>query len=359
MSLEEKDAILNSNNRLPYVLNGVPIIIKSLIKFWWIFLIVGIIAGIAGIYYASRQKPTYKSRLTFALDDGDRGGIGNFISLASQIGINFGSGKNIFAGDNIIEIMKSRSMLERVLLSVDTFHNKPYTLIEYYLEIANSRKSNSKIKDIHFPPGQAKSTFSYHQDSVLYLIYIDFSKKYLKAERPDRKLSLYEVNVTSPDEKFTKDFTDRIVKETNNFYVEIRTKKAKETLDVLEARVAAMKGNLNSSIQKKATVQDVNINPAFSGAEVPIIKQQANIQVYGAAYGELFKNLELARFQYLNEIPLMQVIDPADYPMEKIKLSKLKTGIIFSIVAGLLLLFILWIVRIYKLSRISIPQVAQ
>ena len=120
--------------------------------------------------------------------------------------------------------------------------------------------------------------------------------------------------------------------------------KNKETLDILEGRVAAMKGNLNTSITKRATVQDVNINPAFAEAQVPVMKQQANIQTYGAAYGELFKNLELARFQYLNEIPLMQIIDEANYPMEKIKLGKLMTGILFAVI-GCVLFFMFVIFR--------------
>ena len=200
--------------------------------------------------------------------------------------------------------MKSRRMIERVLLSVDTFDNKPYTLIDYFLDKTDQRRTSLKFKNIHFPPGIDKSVFSYQQDSPLYSTYLNFKNNYLEAERPDKRLSIYEVSLTSPDEKFTKDFTDRIVNETNNFYIEIRTKKAKETLDVLEERVAQMKGNLNSSIASKAQVQDINVNPAFSAGQVPVMKQQANIQVYGAAYGEMFKNLELARFQYLNEIPL-------------------------------------------------------
>ncbi|MEP7229609.1 MAG: Wzz/FepE/Etk N-terminal domain-containing protein [Ginsengibacter sp.] len=357
MALDSKDKIIDLPNERVSPLSSLLVFVRSLFKIWWIFLIVGVTAGVAGIIYAGLQQPSYKSRLTFALDDGNGSGVGNFINLASQFGINFGGGKDIFAGDNILDIMKSRRMLERVFLSVDTFNNRPFTLIEYYLEISNQRKSSQKIENIHFPPEQVRSTFTYKQDSILYVTYMAFSKNHLKAERPDRKLSIFEVNVTSPDEKFTKDFTDRIVNETNNFYIEIRTKKAKETLDVLEERVSNMKANLNSSIQKKANVQDVNVNPAFSGADVPVIKQQANIQVYGTAYSELFKNLELARFQYLNEIPLMQVIDTADYPMEKLKLSKLNTGIIFSVVSCLLLLVLLWLLRVYKLSRMSGMQI--
>jgi uncharacterized protein involved in exopolysaccharide biosynthesis len=325
--------------------------IKELLSKWWLFLIVGALAGLAGVWYASNQKITYKSHLTFALDDGGNG-VNGFMSIASQFGIDVGSGKDIFSGDNILQIMRSRRMIENALLSVDTFQNKPYTFIEYYFKITN-RYKNPKSSDVHFPVGVQRGKLTYQQDSVLYHTYKNFSESNLTTDIPDRKYSIYAVSVVSPNEKFTKDFTDRIVQQTNNYYTEIRTKKAKETLEVLQQRVAQMKGNLNSSIGSKAQIQDININPAFSEAEVPIEKQQANIEVYGAAYTELFKNLELARFQYLNEIPLMQIIDEANYPMEKIKVGKLKTAIIWAFAAGLLLIFIFWIRRIVKYERIE------
>lgn len=350
MAVEENTIDPGSEENKPFVYKSMNRMIKALLKLWWLFLVIGIVAGVLGILYASTQKVKYKSRLTFALDDngGSGGGIGNFLNLASQFGLNIGSGKDIFAGDNIIEIMKSRRMIEKVLLSVDTFNNKPYTFIEYFLDESERRKSNPKLENIHFPVGQPRADFSYKQDSVLYDIYKEFDDNYIIAQRPDRKLSIYEINVTSPDEKFTKDFTDRIVAETNSFYIEIRTKKAKETLDILEDRVASMKGNLNSSITNRAAVQDVNVNPAFSAAQVPVLKQQTNIQVYSAAYGEMFKNLELARFQYLNEIPLMQIIDNTDYPMQKIKLGKLKAAILFAFFAELLLLTVLGVRNIFR-----------
>ncbi len=332
-----------------YILSEVGNIWRFLFKKWWLFLIVGILAGLAGIFYASTKKINYRSRLTFALDEGSGGGsVGNILNLASQFGFNMGSGKDIFAGDNILDIMKSRRMLEGVFLSVDTFNNKSYTLIEYYLEISGKRDNNAKLKDIHFPVGKQRESFTYSQDSLLYSTAMNFSKNNIVTQRPDRKLSIYEVRVMSPDEKFTRDFTSKMVSKTNDFYVEIKTKKAKETLDILEARVSSMRGNLSSSLESRAKIQDVNVNPAFSAAEVPVLKQQANIQAYGGAYGEMFKNLELARFQYLNQIPLMQIIDPAAYPMEKIKTGKLKTAVLFAFFAEVLLLLVLGIRWVFR-----------
>jgi len=318
------------------------------VKKWWVFLIIGALSGIGGIIYASMQKLTYKSRLTFALDEGEGGGISGALGLAAQFGLSIESGKDIFAGDNIIEIMKSRRMVEKALLSVDTFQNKPYTFIEYYL--TQQKKPESKQIAIHFPVGQSRSSFTYAQDSLLYECYNSFVKSYIFADKPDRKYNIYEVNVINPNEKFTKDFTDSLVAATNNFYIQISTKKAKRTLDILEQRVADMKGKANSSINNKADIQDVNLNPAFSSAQVPILKEQANIQVYGGAYAEMFKNLEIARYQYLKQIPLIQIIDAANYPMQKIKMGKLKTAIIFSLIAVFLTALTVWLNALFKLQ---------
>jgi hypothetical protein len=329
-------------------MNNFKYLLKFVLSRWLLLLIVGLLAGIAGIIYSISQKAKYKSHLTFALDDSQGGGnIGNLLNLASQFGLNVGSGKDIFAGDNILQIMKSRRIIENVLLSIDTFDHKPYTMIEYYLEITEARKNNPKIQQIRFPVNMPRSEFTYQQDSLLYKTYLSFNKNNIIANRPDRKLSIYEVNVISPNEKFTKDFTDSLVAKTNDFYTEIRTKKAKETLDILEKRASTMKENLNSSFSNKANVQDVNVNPAFSKGQVPMQKQQANIQVYGAAYGEMFKDLELARFQYLNEIPLMQIIDQANYPMEKIKSGKLSSAVIFAALIDLILLLLIWLKEVF------------
>ncbi len=345
MTLEKVDTIHYPDYKAISARN-LNMVIKNLLRKWWVFLIVGFIAGLAGIYYASQQKEFFQSRLTFALDEGN--GMSDAMSIAAQFGLSLGSSKDIFAGENILEIMKSRRIIESTLLSVDTFDNKPYTFIEYYLQ--QSKKPNSKSINIHFPVRQAKSSFTYAQDSLLYNCYLTFAKSYISASKPDRKYNIYEVNITNENEKFTKDFTDRIVDQTNKFYTEISTKKSKETLEILEKQVAAMKGNVNSSISSRADIQDANLNPAFSAAAVPVQKEQANIQVYSSAYAEMFKNLEIARYQYLKQIPLMQIIDAADYPMKKVKVSKLKTALIFSFAACFITLLILWIMSLFKLK---------
>lgn len=326
---------------------------RSIIKRWWLFVIVGLAGGIGGFIYAAKQKPIYTSYLSFALDEGgSEGGMSGALGLAAQFGISLGGAKDVFTGDNILEIMLSRRVIESVLLTTDTFDNKPSALIEFYLQKKTSKiTANNKNPDLHFFPGESKNTFSYSKDSVLYQTFLAFKSDYISARRPNKKLNIYELMVTSTDEKFSKIFTDKLIEETNRFYTEISSKKAKETLEILEKRVPAMKGKLDATITNKAAIQDANVNTAFAGAQVPLLKEQSNTQVYGAAYAEMFKNLEMARFQYLKSIPLMQVIDAADYPMKKIKPGKLKTAIIFSILAGFIFLIIFISINVLQYKR--------
>jgi capsule polysaccharide export protein KpsE/RkpR len=180
----------------------------------------------------------------------------------------------------------------------------------------------------------ASGQFTYLQDSLLYLVYKDIVTTHLNVNKPDKKLSIYQVEFTSNNERFSKIFNEMVVGETIRYYTELRSKRSLETLRILESRVEQLKGSVGQAIDSRANVQDINLNPAFARAQAPIQRSQLNITAYGAAYTELFKNLELARYQYLKEIPLLQVIESPHYPLEYKKPGRLKSGIIGAFIAG-------------------------
>lgn len=317
----------------------------------WVYIVLFCFIGIiAGIIYAKKQSIQFESYLTFSLDEASRSSGGGLSSLVAQFGIGTPD-NNLFSGDNIVEVIKSRTILERVLLSTDSFNGKAVTMIDYFNQIQSKnidKETSSKNAKIFFSPGFTKATSTYQQDSVLFKVYGDILKNNLIASRPDKQLNIYVIKFKSPNEKYTKIFTDKILSETTKFYTELKTKKSESTLKVLEQRIAAIKGNLNESISSKASSQDANVNPAFAAAQVPLQKQQLNMQVYGTAYGELYKNLELARFQFLQDIPLLQVINNSDYPMKK-----LETGWVKSALAGgfLFTLFSIFLFTLFHIIR--------
>lgn len=325
-------------------------LIRHINRNWLWFGVVALIAAVAGYFYAAQKKPVYESYVSFALEGG-QDKMSSAMGFANQLGISVGGNTDVFSGDNILDIIMSRRIIESTLLAIDTIDNKPVTMVEYYQQHIAPEPKKKALQKIHFLPGENRADFGYTKDSLLYKIYQDFYKNRITARRPEKNVNIYEVMVKTPDERFTKIFTDILIEKTNSFYKEISSQKARETLEILEKRVPAMKGKLDATITSRAAIEDANLNTAFAEAEVQKTKELSDSKVYAGAYAELFKNLEMARFQYLKSIPLMQIIDSPEYPMKKIKPSGLLTAVIFAVAAVFLMLVVFIGIDFIKFSR--------
>lgn len=308
----------------------------------WLILLIGFLGGIAGILVATFEKPRYESRLTFSLQE-NGGGLSGALSLAAEFGFNLGGGgESIFAGDNIMNILTSRRIIEGVLLSADTIDGKPQTMANLYMVYSKLDFSKKpRIGPIHYPVNANRGTFSYHQDSILFSIYDGIIKNQLRVKRPDKRLNYYEITFKSPNERFSKVFTEKLIALSTDFYVNLKSQRAKETLAILQDRAMAMRGGVKTAIQKQASIRDANLNPAFNNTVAGVQQQQVDATAFGKAYEELFKTLELARYQYLQNLPLLQVIDAPNYPLKKLKKGRLMTGILGAALAGFLGIIVL------------------
>ena len=98
-----------------------------LISKWKLILIVGAIGGLIGLKIAFDTKVQYKAYLTFAMEESSSsgGGLSGALGLASSFGIDLGSGGGgAFASTNLTAFMKSRLIVEKVLLKPIDFGNK-------------------------------------------------------------------------------------------------------------------------------------------------------------------------------------------------------------------------------------------
>jgi hypothetical protein len=138
------------------------------------------------------------------------------------------------------------------------------------------------------------------------------------------------------DERYTKIFTERIVQTAIQFYTELRLKRSKDALDILSRRASSVKSSAKAAISSKAAIQDININPAQSMQSAVLQQKQLDVTANTGAYVEMYKNLEMANYQYLKDVPLLEIIDEPRYPMKKIKSGKLMTAIKWSLGAFLI-----------------------
>jgi hypothetical protein len=322
-----------------------------------LIVLMGLIGGILGYTYAYFQKPTYKALLTFALeeDKSSGAGIGGALGLASSFGIDVGgSGGGAFAGSNLIELMKSRLLVEKTLLNSIMVGNETISIAEYYLRNNKLRESwleKPELKNIQFLPNADRSKFSLQQDSVLKLLYEEVTdKNALSIIQKDKKVSITNIEVISENEIFAKTFCENLVKEISNFYIETKSKKARLNVEILQNQADSIRGELNGAITGVAAEMDnvYNLNPAFNVKSTPSKRRQVDVQANTAILTQLIAQLELSKVTLRKETPLIQVIDKPILPLEKEKVGKLKSLILGGFLAGFLMVLYLVFGRLYK-----------
>ena len=325
---------------------------------WKTIFLVGIIGGIIGLSIALFEKPTYKAVLTFAMeeDKGSTGGLGA-LGIANSLGIDLGGGGGgggAFAASNLAELMKSRLLVEKVLLKPILFNGKNISLAEYYIQINDLRKKwegNPELKNVQFLPNAGRSTFTLQQDFALQQIHnalID--KEKLSIMQKDKKVTILSIIVTSENELFSKFFCENLAKETSDFYIETKSKKSKMNVDILQKQVDSVKSALNNAITGVAFEVDnvYNLNPAFNIKGAKSKKIQIDVQANSAILTNLAVQLELAKITLRKETPLIQLIDHPILPLIKEEFGKTTLLIFGSFLAVILTIIFLIIVEIYK-----------
>jgi hypothetical protein len=326
---------------------------------WKTIFLAGVLGGLIGLTIAWFEKPTYKATLTFAMEEdkgAGGGGLSGALGLASSFGIDLGGagGGGAFAASNLTELMKSRLIVEKVLLSSILINGKTITLAEYFIDINELRKKwkdKPELKNLHFLPGSDRTKFTLQQDSILKQIHKKLiDKDNLIIMQKDKKVTILSIEVTSEDELFSKIFCESIAKETSDFYIETKSKKARLNAHVLQKQVDSIRFELNGAITGVAAETDIvyNLNPAFNIKGAPSKKKQIDVQANTAILTNLVVQLELAKITLRKETPLIQLIDRPMLPLTKEKFGKLKSLVLGGFLAKFLTVLYLLFGQLFK-----------
>ena len=329
--------------------------IAYLITQWKLIIGIAALGGILGFTYASFQKPSYKAALTFALEEEKSGGgLGSAMGLASSFGIDLGSGAGgAFSGANLIELMKSRRLVEKTLLSPLTIEGKTISLADFYIQFTKMNKGWSEkpaMKNVSFPVNADRKKFSLQQDSVLKNLYLGLLKTNLTVSQKDKKVSILSIEVKSENETFSKAFTETLAKETSEYYVEIKSKKSKMNVEILQYQADSIRNELNGAITGVASATDnvFNLNSAMNVKRTTSARRQVDVQANTAILTQLVAQLEMAKVGLRKETPLLQVIDAPILPLEKEKVGRLKSLVLGGFLAGFLTVLYLVFGQLYK-----------
>ena len=313
-----------------------------------------LVGAVLGFGYSFFKQPVYSASLSFALEDKSSGGL-NSLSIDSPFGIDLVGGANggAFSGSNLPELFLSRNMVERTLLSEVVFDKKKISLAEMYIQNKgwrNKWENNPQFKSIQFLPTLTREGYTRVQDSILGVIYDDLSKANLTVSQKDKKNGIIVINAKSKNELFAKYFTEALAKQVSDFYIDYKSKKARENVSILIKQTDSIRGELNSAITGVAVSVDntFNLNPALNVRRTPTARKQVDVQANTFILTELVKQTELAKVALRKETPLIQVIDSPIMPLKNDKTSILFGVILGSIITLFLSLLFLMFKNVFK-----------
>jgi len=331
----------NWKNYIPYLLGK-----------WKFILVFALMGALIGIGYAWYKPISYTARLTFVVEDskGSSGGLASV--LAGQIGIDIGGltgGSGVLQGDNVLELLKSKSLLKKTLLTAFDSLGKQSLADEYALTYKWKEKwlNSSKVgKQIQFGVGLRK--FNRTEDSLLQVIMARIIEKELSIAKPDKKLGIFVLEITTRNELVSQYICERLLKVTTDFYVATKTKRLQGNVNRLQQRVDSLGRILNIKTYSaaNANLQLLDGNPAFTAPEVTAEISSREKLVQSTVFAELTKNLEASKTVLTQETPTVQVVDQPELPLKDNKIKWWMGLIAGAAIAGFLSV-------IYLLNRVD------
>ncbi len=320
--------------------------VKSYYRFlrtkWLLIVIISLIGGVLGLTYSILKQPVFTATTTFVLEGGDNASnLGQYAGLASIMGIDLNTGGGIFQGNNILELYRSRMMIEKALLSEIKYKGKNTLLVTRFAEfneLFDDWQEKPHLKNFRFEKDYSRLSPEQTrlQDSLVGDIAGTIAKAYLVILKPEKN-NIIRVDVNAKDEFFAKTFNDLIVANVNDFYVQTKTRKSMVNVNILQAKADSIRRIMNGAIFSAAAVADAtpNINASrLIQRNAPIQRSQFSAETNKAILGELVKNLELSKMSLLRETPLIQVVDYPKYPLYRTKSGRITYFILGTILFG-------------------------
>jgi hypothetical protein len=323
---EKKD-----NSSFNELINTARLFYAYLLRRWWlgvVFVLLGIALGTAYYY---RQKPKYTAVCTFILEE-KSGGSSGLSGLASQFGLNIGglSGGSIFTGDNILNILKSKKVVEQVLLSkTDETSSGGPTLADLYLDFTGLKKSLEKkgLSNIRFSDsGELNPT----QDSILNGLYEGIVKNNLSADRTSKQGTIIQVQVSASNSLFARLMTERLVDAASKLYLDLRIGTAEINIRQLQRRSDSLLMLLNNKSYAAAASQPLDINPGIKTAAVPVEIAMRDKTVLGTLYAEVTKNLEASKMLLSQQTPVIELLDKPEHLLKDLRKSLSFLVVVFT-----------------------------
>lgn len=316
--------------------------IRESLRKWWMFALLFVLIGGYLVYKASTTPTTYKATFTFMRNTDESGGSSGIASILGQIGI--GGRRNPFNLDRVLELAKSRRIVQNTIFETLEIHGKSDFLANHLISTYSLDEGWGK-KEPEFEGFRFKSseveTFSDIELRALKNVYgfiVGGEKRegLVSAEYSEESsiLSLYAVTI---DEILSIQLINAMYDNLAEYYVSKSIEKQKATYDIVKDKADSIGYLLAQDELEYARFKDANQNLYSNMARLKEQRLSRDIQKLNIIHAEALKNVEIADFSLRNATPVIRELDKPIRPLEPIEESKMKAiviGFLLSIILG-------------------------
>jgi len=304
---------------------------------------------VLGIVFAISADKKYTAELTFVVEgqQGSGGNLGAMSGVASQFGFDIGSSSRAtFSQNNILELLKSRGVVEAALMQNRKVNKTNDLLIEHYLYLNKIKDSWKKNKDII--PVSFHEILTQDNDSVSGDVWRSIIEDKLVVELQSDDANIINLSYTSVNDEFAKIFVEALIEQMSEMYITYQTAQASNTLSFLNNRADSVFIELEIAEEEFAKVKDINQRIVKASGRLKELQLMRRVEVLNAMYLEIVKNLELSKLTLLNQTPIIQIIDKPILPLEVETKSITALGLLGAFLGGFLSLFFFIFRKLFK-----------
>jgi len=268
------------------------------------------------------------------------------LQIMGQFGMSGGS-ESVNA-EKIVELLFTRLIIGNTLFKTDSINNQPDLLINHFIKefsIDDGAGDETEFQNITFI-SKKNEDYTIKENKVIQDIYKEITEHHLTAGTSDN--GIVEVNYKSISESFSKKYLDNLFETISEYYISKSNQKQRETYDIVKYYNDSLQTALRKAEAEWAILSDKNVFKVKNEGRLNQLRKTHELEALNIAYTESVKNLELAKFNLINQTPILQLIDSPVFPLKE---NKTNYPLIIFAVLTLTFFFAIVIITINKIIK--------
>ncbi len=347
--MEQQSTVLTPK----YIILKIVELKNALLKNWLAFII--IVAGCAAIGFSADNKQKTRTRyvaeIVFSMEQSgsspDLGGLGSLLGMSQG-----GGEASLFSGENFLYMTKTRSTIERALLTPVTLNGKTDFFANFYIDSSFVKQDDwsadyqiEKWHKVRFTQPK-RSQMTNIERLVLDHLYGRIQKEAI-ISRPDPRLSFLKIATTCENPTLSTLWAEHLLDVIEEIYGRSQNKKSHKMLAIMQRRLDSLGRAMGSADSRLARLTDINSEAVMIQGRIEQTKLSRNSGITSGLYMETSRNVENLKMSMIKEASLFTIVEPVHEPLEPIyfKYEYTKLGAFIGIFLSILFIIIRGVYR--------------